>query len=183
LAEGVLVETVPVQSTVVCTIQPVRKTSRTIIRVLFVCLGNICRSPMAEAVFIRLVREAGLQDKIEAASAGTADWEIDSAPHPGTLYILEQNGIEYSGQGRKLSKADLHEFDYIVTMDDENLRHVHKLGQGRARVAPLMSFVMNTDIREVPDPYFNNGFEIVYMLVRAGSEGLLTHIRREYQLP
>ncbi len=94
--------------------------------------------------------------------------------------MLEQNGIEYSSQGRRLQKADLDMFDYIITMDDENMRHVRKLGKGRARIAPLMSFVANTDIREVPDPYFDNGFEIVYMLVTAGTEGLLKHIQQEH---
>jgi protein-tyrosine phosphatase len=152
------------------------------IRVLFVCLGNICRSPMAEAVFTQLVKEAGLQDSIEADSAGTADWDIDSAPHPGTMYILEQNGIEYSGQGRKLQKADLDTFHYVITMDDENLRDVKKLGKGSAIVAPLMSFVAGTDIREIPDPYFDNGFEIVHMLVQAGTQGLLQHIKTEHQI-
>lgn len=153
------------------------------IRVLFVCFGNICRSPMAEAVFMQLVKEANLQNFIEADSAGTADWEIDSAPHPGTLYILEQNGIEYSGQGRKLSKGDLDSFDYIVTMDDENLRDVKKLGKGSATIAPLISFVKGTDIREIPDPYFDNGFEVVHMLVRAGTQALLQHIKAKHQLP
>lgn len=152
------------------------------IRVLFVCLGNICRSPMAEAVFSHLVRETELQRKIEADSAGTADWQIDSAAHPGTLYELERHGIVYQGSGRKLAQADLNDFDYIITMDDENLRHVRRLGKGRAKVAPLMSFVPDTDIREVPDPYFDNGFEVVYLLVRAGTEGLLQHIQREHQL-
>ena len=137
---------------------------------------------MAEAVFTQLVKEAGLQDSIEADSAGTADWDIDSAPHPGTMYILEQNGIEYSGQGRKLQKADLDTFHYVITMDDENLRDVKKLGKGSAIVAPLMSFVAGTDIREIPDPYFDNGFEIVHMLVQAGTQGLLQHIKTEHQI-
>jgi protein-tyrosine phosphatase len=137
---------------------------------------------MAEAVFTHLVRQAGLQDKIEADSAGTADWEIDSAPHPGTLFILEQHDIKYSGQGRNLQKSDLDSFDYIITMDEENLRQVRKLGEGRAKVAPMTSFIAHTTIREVPDPYFDNGFEIVYKLIRAGAEGLLEHIKQEHQL-
>ncbi len=137
---------------------------------------------MAEGIFTHLVREAGLEQHIEADSAGTADWEMDSAPHPGTLYILEQNGIIYTGQGRRILKSDLNDFDYIITMDDENLRHVQKLGKGRAKVAPLMSFVADTGIREVPDPYFDNGFEIVHLLVRAGTEALLNHIKQEHQI-
>ena len=146
------------------------------------CLGNICRSPMAEAVFMQLVKEANLQAFIEADSAGTADWNIDSAPHPGTLYILEQNAIEYSGQGRKIQKTDLNVFNYVITMDDENMRDVKKLGKGTATVAPLMSFVAGTNIREVPDPYFDNGFEIVHMLVEAGTRALLQHIKTEHHL-
>lgn len=143
--------------------------------------GQHLSLPMAEAVFAQLVREAHLQDSIEVDSAGTADWDIDSAPHPVTLYILEQNGINYSGEGRKLLKADLDTFDYIITMDDENLRDVKKLGPGSATVAPLMSFVEGTDIREIPDPYFDNGFEIVYMLVQAGTQGLLQHIKAKHR--
>lgn len=137
---------------------------------------------MAEAVFTHMVAEARLQDCIEAESAGTADWEIDSAPHPGTMDMLERNGISYTGQGRNLSADDLEDFDYVLTMDDENLRHVRKLGKGTARVAPLMSFVAGTDIREIPDPYFDHGFEIVYMLVEAGTRGLLQHIVNEHGL-
>jgi protein-tyrosine phosphatase len=153
------------------------------IRVLFVCLGNICRSPIAEAVFKQLVKEAKLQDFIEAGSAGTADWDIDSAPHPDTLYVLEQNGIEYSGQGRKLLKADLRSFDYVISMDDENMRDIKKLGKGSAIVAPLMSFVKGTDVREIPDPYFDNGFEIVHMLASAGTQALFQHIKAGHHLP
>jgi protein-tyrosine phosphatase len=137
---------------------------------------------MAEAVFTHLVHKHELEGRIEADSAGTADWEMDSAPHPGTLYILEQNGIRYTGQGRRILENDLNDFDYIITMDDENLRHVQKLGKGRAKVASLMSFVADTDIREVPDPYFDNGFEIVHLLVSAGTEALLNHIKQEHQI-
>ncbi len=152
------------------------------IRVLFVCLANVCRSPMAEAVFAQLVKEADLQNFIQADSAGTADWEMGSAAHPGTLDVLEQHGIEYDGQSRALKKADLNEFDYILTMDEDNLRAVRKLGGSQAMVAPLLSFVADTDLREIPDPYFDNGFEIVYLMVFAGAQGLLSDIIERHQL-
>lgn len=152
------------------------------IRVLFVCLANVCRSPMAEAVFAQMVTDANLQNFIETDSAGTADWEMDSAPHPGTLDILEQHGIAYFGQSRALKKTDLEEFGYILTMDDSNLRAVHKLGKGKAIVAPLLSFVADTDLREIPDPYFDNGFELVYQMVFAGAQGLLEYIIESHQL-
>jgi protein-tyrosine phosphatase len=152
------------------------------IRVLFVCLGNICRSPMAEAIFMHLVRDAGLDDRIEADSAGTADWEIDAPPHPGTMRVLEQQGIRYSGHGRNLHPDDLDRFDYIITMDDQNTRDVKRVGSGSATVAPLLGFVSGSPIREVPDPYFDNRFDRTHDLVRAGAEALLEHIRVVHRL-
>ncbi len=107
---------------------------------------------------------------------------MGSVLHPSTQYILEENGIEYSGESRRILKRDLYTFDYIITMDDENLRAVRKMGQGRAKVAPLLDFVERTTLREVPDPYFDNSFEIVYMLVQAGAEGLLDSIKKTHQL-
>ena len=152
------------------------------IRVLFVCLGNICRSPMAEAIFEHLVREAGLEDRIEADSAGTADWEIDASPHPGTLRVLEQSGIIYTKQGRNLRPEDQDRFDYIITMDDQNTRDVKRLGSGTAMIAPLLGFVPGAGVREVPDPYFDNRFDRTHTLVRAGAEALLEHIRAEHRI-
>jgi protein-tyrosine phosphatase len=158
------------------------------IRVLFVCLGNICRSPMAEAVFAHLVRDAGLDDKIEVDSAGTGDWHVNSPAHSGTLEILQQNQIPYAGRARQIKIADLEDFDYIVTMDDENLRNVKRLGTGRAVVKPLLEFAAPDSlarqhrIREVPDPYFHGGFDVVYGLVREGAVGLLQTIREEHNL-
>lgn len=152
------------------------------IRVLFVCLGNICRSPMAEAVFRHQVQAAGLAARIEVDSAGTGNWHIDSAPHPGTLGILAAKGIAYEGQGRQIKREDLNIFDYIITMDDENLHNVRRLGTGRAKVTPLLDYAPQVGVREVPDPYFDNGFDVVYYLVQAGTEGLLATIRQEHSL-
>ena len=152
------------------------------IRVLFVCLGNICRSPMAEAVFTHLVNEAGLQKQIVADSAGTGDWHIGQPAHVGTLKMLTRNGIDYQGRARLIAPEDLEDFDYIITMDDSNLKNVRRLGKGRARVAPLMSFAPETGVAEVPDPYYSGGFERVYELVQEGAAGLLQEIRQEHGL-
>jgi protein-tyrosine phosphatase len=152
------------------------------VRVLFVCLGNICRSPMAEAVFNHLVQGANLQHAIEADSAGTGDWHIGQPAHHGTRSILQKNNIPYDGRGRQIARNDLDEFDYIVTMDNENLSDVQLLGSGRAKIAPLLSYATDAGTHEVPDPYHTGGFEGVYQLVHAGAAGLLDTIRKEHRL-
>ena len=152
------------------------------IRVLFVCLGNICRSPMAEALFRHRVRLAGLQDKIEADSAGTGDWHVGEPPHAGTARLLAENKIEYDHCARQLTLRDLNDFDYIITMDAMNLEDVRALGRGRARVAPLLSFAPDAGTTEVPDPYYTGNFEEVYGLVSEAADGLLAAIRREHSL-
>lgn len=143
---------------------------------------------MAEAVFQHMVNEAELADKIEADSAGTGEWHQGSAAHPGTLAELQANGIPYEGRGRTLRPEDMHDFDYIVTMDNDNLCNVERLhagAKGTAKVAPLLDFgteARRSAIREVPDPFFTGGFETVYELVKDGATGLLEAIRREHQL-
>jgi protein-tyrosine phosphatase len=156
------------------------------IRVLFVCMGNICRSPMAEAVFQHMVREADLESDIEADSAGTGDWHVDSPAHPGTLEILRRNNIPYEGRARCLQPSDLTDWDYLITMDNQNLRHVERLRKiagTQTRIVPLLDFATkNQRLREVPDPYFDGGFARVFDLVQDGCAGLLASIRREHNL-
>ena len=94
------------------------------IRVLFVCLGNICRSPMAEGLFAHKVRLAGLEREIETDSAGTGHWHLGSEPHKETRRMLQQNRIAYSHRARQITQADLDSFDYVITMDEENLANV-----------------------------------------------------------
>ena len=148
------------------------------VRVLFVCLGNICRSPMAEAVFAHKVRAAGLEDLIEADSAGTGDWHVGSPPHRGTLALLAKNAIEYEHQGRQITVEDLDDFDYVLTMDDSNLRNVHSLGTGKAIVRPFLDYAPGSEFGGA-DPYLTGGFEGVYPLVDEAAEGLLKAIREE----
>src|SRR5262245_53495953 len=114
------------------------------VRVLFVCLGNICRSPMAEGVFLHKVRQAGLETWIETDSAGTGHWHEGEPPHPETRRILALNQIRYDHRARVLTASDLERFDYILTMDEDNYRDVQKRGDARAKIARLMDFAPQT---------------------------------------
>ncbi len=154
------------------------------VRILFVCLGNICRSPMAEAVFSHLVKEAGLSDRILVDSAGTSDWHVGERAHPGTRGILAQHNIRYDGRARQITDADLRDFDYILAMDRHNLADLRVLANGTtdAEIRLFMDYANGVRERDVPDPYLTGRFEEVYRLVRAAAEGLLAHIRERHGL-
>lgn len=157
------------------------------IKVLFVCLGNICRSPMAEAVFAHMVKEAGLSDKIMIDSAGTGSWHVGESAHHGTLNILRQNNIPYNGRARQLTRRDLSDFNYVLTMDHSNYENVTRyLGdEPETEVRMFLSYANDAgviDTLEVPDPYYDGRFAEVYELVQKGSRALLDHIRKQHAL-
>ncbi|WP_284141545.1 MULTISPECIES: low molecular weight protein-tyrosine-phosphatase [unclassified Virgibacillus] len=150
------------------------------IRVLFVCLGNICRSPMAEAVFRQMVKEEKLETEIEVDSSGTGDWHVGEPPHHGTRDLLAQKQIPYDGlRARQVTVHDWEKFDYIIAMDDQNIKDLRKLKAGNDNivVAKLMDYVQNAGESNVPDPYFTGDFDYTYKLVKAGCANLLTYIK------
>jgi protein-tyrosine phosphatase len=142
-----------------------------------VCLGNICRSPMAEAVLRHKLRLAGLESKVTVDSAGTGNWHAGEPPHVGTLRILEQKGVSWEGiTARQIRLTDLVTFDYILTMDDDNLRAVKQMGKATGTVAPLLSFATELGVTEVPDPYYDGRFSEVYDLLDAACDGFIVQL-------
>lgn len=153
--------------------------------ILFVCLGNICRSPMAEAVMRDLISKAGLADRVTVDSAGTGDWHVGCPPHEGTRRLLKRHGISHDGMcARQLQPEDGERFDLIVAMDRSNEKNIRaRLKPGSAaEVVRFMSLLPDKNGDDVPDPYYTGNFEEVYELVSAGCERLLAKVRQEQRL-
>jgi protein-tyrosine phosphatase len=153
-------------------------------RLLFVCLGNICRSPLAESVFRHLAREHGVEDEFHIDSAGTSGYHAGSSPDRRSVATARGRGVEVIGRSRQLTEADLHEFDLVVVMDAENLAEVNALHAAvgaAARVHRLREWDPEPDDYDVPDPYFGgpHGFERVHDLVHRSCEALLGHLLAE----
>src|SRR5690606_24006788 len=127
------------------------------IRVLFVCLGNICRSPLAEGLFTRIVQDAGMAHRFQIDSAGIADYHIGKLPDSRTREVAERNGLRLSTRARQITRTDLEEFDYVLVMDASNLADVQDLTNGarpRCQLHRLREFdpEANGEL-DVPDPY------------------------------
>jgi protein-tyrosine phosphatase len=155
------------------------------VRVLFVCLGNICRSPTAEGTMRELVREAGLQEEIEVDSAGTGSWHVGSSPDERATAAAAARGIALKGPARRVHVKDFNDFDLILAMDRSNLGELQRLApsdDARSKVRLLREFDATSaasDDLDVPDPYHGegDGFERVLDHVQAACTGLLAQIR------
>jgi protein-tyrosine phosphatase len=154
-------------------------------RVLFVCLGNICRSPTAEGTMRALVREADMEDRIELDSAGTGSWHVGSSPDERATAAAAARGIALEGAARQVSVADFDDFNLMIAMDSANLSDLRELAgddRRRAKVRLLREFDPvggATGELDVPDPYYGpgDGFERVLDMVEASCRGLLEQIR------
>jgi protein-tyrosine phosphatase len=157
------------------------------VKVLFVCLGNICRSPTAEGVFRSVVARAGLLEKIEIDSAGTHAYHIGEPPDARATLAARRRGIDLSAlRGRKAVRMDIERFDYILAMDEENYQNLMAICPPglETKVQLFLDYAPNRPEREVPDPYFGGdaGFERVLDMIEEASEGLLAQLRKRYEL-
>jgi protein-tyrosine phosphatase len=156
------------------------------VRVLFVCLGNICRSPMAQGAFERALKHHDIALEFEVDSAGTSDWHVGEMPDKRAIQCAKKAGIDISTQrARQIKKSDFETFDYIMAMDASNHAKLAAIQteNSKAKLALFLNYQNQFAEKEVPDPYFggDQGFEHVLELVTAASEGLLLDIQQRFQ--
>lgn len=168
--------------------QDARRACLSSIRVLFVCLGNICRSPLAEGVFRSIVEEHGQNDRITVDSAGTSGWHIGSAPDKRMCDTARKYGLHIDQlKGRQFEVSDLSSFDYIFAMDKSNLRDILSLDPGHehaSKVRLFREFDPHPEDFQVPDPYYGGkeGFDHVYDIVERTSRIIFHRVAAEHQL-
>jgi protein-tyrosine phosphatase len=149
------------------------------VRILFVCLGNICRSPTAEAVMKDMVEKEGLAAQIEIDSAGTGSWHVGKSPDARATAAAAERGIEMNSLARQVTVTDFDQFDVIVAMDGENHADLLALSGGDNPKVRLLREIGGDDERDVPDPYYggDDGFEEVLDIVERGCRALLEEVR------
>jgi low molecular weight protein-tyrosine phosphatase len=152
------------------------------IRVLFVCTGNVCRSPMARGVFERALERAGLSDEVEVDAAGTHAFHLDAAADPRAQEAMARRGIDISdSRARRLAPADFRRFDYLIAMDMENYRFVEALRPQDTRpvIRLFMEYAPHFRMSEIPDPYYGSSwwFDRVLDMIDAAAEGLMAELQ------
>jgi protein-tyrosine phosphatase len=157
------------------------------IKVLFVCTGNICRSPMAEAVLQDRVNKANLTDLFWIESAGTSDEESGSHPHPGTVRVLSQHHIPIKAnkRARQITPSDLNQFDYLLAMDKGHLSRLGRYPNSSAHIALFLSYANaagTVTMQEVPDPWYTDKYDETYELVTRGCDAFLAYVRAKHEI-
>lgn len=156
--------------------------------ILFVCLGNICRSPMAEGMFRQIISDAGVSDQFDVDSAGTGSWHVGRPPDQRAQQAMALRGIDISSQrARQVTRDDFHRFDLLLAMDRSNLHRLQSLAPDvyEDKIRLFLSFAPELGVQEVPDPYFGGteGFSYVLQLVEVASRGLLASAVKERAMP
>ena len=157
------------------------------VKVLFVCLGNICRSPTAEGVFRKLIEDEGYDTDIEIDSAGTHAYHVGESPDSRAQQTAQQRGIDISQlRGRRVVTEDADVFDYVLAMDHENYQNLLHIFPDREhkKIGLFMQYAQQRAEEEVPDPYFGgaSGFDRVLDMIEEASIGLLNNIKQQYKL-
>ena len=151
-------------------------------RLLFVCLGNICRSPTAEGVMRHLVGERGLEDAVTIDSAGTGSWHVGEPPDARATAAARERGVTLEGAARQVRPSDFEDFDLVLAADRENLAALRRVApnqEAAAKVRLLREFdpeAVEADDLDVPDPYYEGGFDHVFGVVERACDGLLDHV-------
>ena len=158
------------------------------VRICFVCLGNICRSPTAEGIFRHLISERGLTGAVAIDSAGTGAWHVGKPPDPRTVAEAARRGVELDGRARQFESADFARFDYVIAMDASNAEDLASSAPdaaSREKIRLLRSFDASSPTgASVPDPYYGGarGFEEVFHICEVACEGLLAHLETQHDL-
>ena len=152
--------------------------SRCIQRICFICMGNICRSPLAENVFRHKAKQRGVDGQFEIDSAGTGGWHAGEPPDARVCMVASKRGVGMTGAARQIKREDFAYFDHLICMDQDNLNHVLAMGAPPAKVRLLLACDPKAGCREVPDPYYGgtDGFEHVFSLVDSACEALLNEL-------
>ncbi len=155
------------------------------VSVLFVCMGNICRSPTAEGVFAKRLADAGLDERVDVDSAGTHAYHVGEPPDPRAQRTAASRGVDLSRQrARKAVAEDFETFDYVLAMDRDNLERLREICPEGAehKLQLFLSYAAELDIDEVPDPYYGGpaGFDRVLDMIEAAADGLLEEIRKRH---
>ena len=158
------------------------------VKVLFICLGNICRSPLAEGIFNNKVKQLGLEGKFTSDSCGTSDYHIGELPDERTLACAQNHDIPISHRARQLNRVDIREFDYLIAMDMSNKRNIQNVmtrhNIKHEQLFLLREFHPDPDHLEVPDPYYGGeeGFEQVYKIIDESLDHFLERLKLEHKL-
>ena len=152
---------------------------------MFVCLGNICRSPTAEGIFRKLVEDEGLSSSIDIDSSGTGNWHVGGPPDARATAVARSRGIDLSRLvARQVAADDFHHFDYVIAMDSSNHQNLSRMCPPghESHLRMCLSFAPSVGLTDVPDPYYDDGFDAVFDMIEEAGRGLLTEIRESHNL-